>query len=293
MARAGRSGTAYSLVAGDELAYFIDLQLFLGNAVKTVPKNKTAGGGGEDADWHNLLGEVVHWILAMPSKQCEHILKSPQVPQSVYDDYSDQLQSWHENSLELSGARDVADRGYVKYLKSRPGASAESAKRSKKMSKGPEARQIGAHPIMLSSVAETGGESSSSPQKANNGSLKTTAEAEEKRAAFLEEMKKFRPQSVGHCYLTNSLWSIVGSKPFLVLLQTIFEIGNTAKSSQVRSVMTVKRGRHDAAIQRRKTQEEDGENGDDQDEEQEEAHAEKMHEEGTQRETLQESTQVS
>ncbi len=230
-----------------------------------------------------------------PRNNVNTVLKSQQVPQSVYDDYSDQLQSWHENSLELSGARDVADRGYVKYLKSRPGASAESAKRSKKMSKGPEARQIGAHPIMLSSAAETGGESSSSPQKANNGSLKTTAEAEEKRAAFLEEMKKFRPQSVGHCYLTNltSLWSIVGSKPFLILLQTIFEIGNTAKSSQVRSVMTVKRGRHDAAIQRRKTQEEDGENGDYQDEEQEEADTEKMQEEGTQRETLQESTQVS
>jgi len=34
VARAGRPGNAYSFVAGDELAYFVDLQLFLGNSIQ-------------------------------------------------------------------------------------------------------------------------------------------------------------------------------------------------------------------------------------------------------------------
>jgi len=52
--RAGRSGVAYSLISGDELAYFVDLQLFLGNSINQVPLN----GGGSSHDWHNLIGSV-------------------------------------------------------------------------------------------------------------------------------------------------------------------------------------------------------------------------------------------
>lgn len=63
VARAGRSGTAYSLIAGDEMAYFIDLQLFLGQNVSLVSTEA-------DQDWHNKVGEV---------------------PQRIYDDYSDQV----------------------------------------------------------------------------------------------------------------------------------------------------------------------------------------------------------
>ena len=35
VARAGRSGTAYSLVAADEVPYMIDLHLFLGKPIST------------------------------------------------------------------------------------------------------------------------------------------------------------------------------------------------------------------------------------------------------------------
>ena len=45
MARAGRSGTAYNLIAPDEMAYLFDLHVFLGRALKTVPV-KGAGQGG-------------------------------------------------------------------------------------------------------------------------------------------------------------------------------------------------------------------------------------------------------
>ena len=53
VARAGRAGHAYSLVAGDELAYYVDLQLFLGNSMQTVAESPP------DADWHNLIGTVL------------------------------------------------------------------------------------------------------------------------------------------------------------------------------------------------------------------------------------------
>ena len=62
VARAGRTGTAYSLMAGDEIAYFIDLQLFLGRSISFI--------SDKDKDWHNKVGEV---------------------PQRVYDDYADQV----------------------------------------------------------------------------------------------------------------------------------------------------------------------------------------------------------
>jgi len=39
VARAGRSGTAYSLVAPDELPYLLDLHLFLGKPVKWVTED--------------------------------------------------------------------------------------------------------------------------------------------------------------------------------------------------------------------------------------------------------------
>ena len=39
VARAGRSGTAYSFVSPDEIAYMIDLQLFLGRSLITTGKD--------------------------------------------------------------------------------------------------------------------------------------------------------------------------------------------------------------------------------------------------------------
>ncbi len=142
MARAGRTGTAYSLVAGDELAYFIDLQLFLGNSVRLV---------GKDDDWHNVLGTV---------------------PQSVYDRYADQLAQWHENQLDLTNAKDVADKGWLKYLKSRPPASTESIRRVKKMKE----TKIEIHPLFKDEENEQ--------------------QMSVKRESILEEMKRFRPHAV-------------------------------------------------------------------------------------------------
>ena len=79
----GRAGNAYSLVAGDELAYFIDLQLFLGNSVQLSPQSSKPGD-----QWHNVLGST---------------------PQHIYDEYSDLIESWHDKSLDLFNMKKVSN----------------------------------------------------------------------------------------------------------------------------------------------------------------------------------------
>lgn len=44
VARAGRSGTAYSLVAPDELPYLLDLHLFLGRSLTLARPQDTLPG---------------------------------------------------------------------------------------------------------------------------------------------------------------------------------------------------------------------------------------------------------
>jgi ATP-dependent RNA helicase DDX54/DBP10 len=119
VARAGRTGIAYSLIAGDEMAYYVDLQLFLGGKGGMIPMNPE-----KDLDWHGLIGKV---------------------PQTVNDEYSDLLHNWHQTSVELANTLKVSENGYTQYLKSRPGASVESVKRAKELKKVP----FGAHPVMV------------------------------------------------------------------------------------------------------------------------------------------------
>merc|ERR1740128_140654 len=143
VARAGRSGTAYSLVGQDEMPYFIDLQLFLGGSPQVVPLNSAS-----DINWHRLLGRV---------------------PQKVNDEWSDQLSAWSKESADLQKTKDISVNGYKQYLKSRPGASVESVKRSKDF----KSLQIGDHPILCKSL---------------------TGE-DKQRGNILEEMKSYRPRS--------------------------------------------------------------------------------------------------
>eukprot|EP00088_Acartia_fossae_P008716 TRINITY_DN1417_c0_g1_i8.p1 TRINITY_DN1417_c0_g1~~TRINITY_DN1417_c0_g1_i8.p1 ORF type:complete len:778 (-),score=244.97 TRINITY_DN1417_c0_g1_i8:52-2385(-) len=143
VARAGREGTAYSFVGLDEVPYYIDLQLFLGGSPDIVPLNPDKG-----LDWHRLLGRV---------------------PQTVNENYSDQMNEWLGGNADLQKARKTAENGYKQYLKSRPGASVESVKRSKEL----KDAMIGDHPLLRTE----------------------TTEMDKKQANILEQMKNFRPKS--------------------------------------------------------------------------------------------------
>uniref|UniRef100_A0A8B9ZR85 ATP-dependent RNA helicase DDX54 n=1 Tax=Anas zonorhyncha TaxID=75864 RepID=A0A8B9ZR85_9AVES len=116
VARAGRSGTAYSLVAPDEMPYVFDLHLFLGRPLILAGAQELPAG----AD--GVLGRV---------------------PRSLVDDEECLLLTDHEGSLELRSLRRVADNAQKQYLRSRPGPSPESIKRVKDL----DTSQLGLHPL--------------------------------------------------------------------------------------------------------------------------------------------------
>ncbi|XP_065549227.1 ATP-dependent RNA helicase DDX54 isoform X2 [Lathamus discolor] len=124
VARAGRSGTAYSLVAPDEMPYVFDLHLFLGHPLVL------AGTQEMPADAGGVLGRV---------------------PQSLVDDEECLLLTDHEGSLELRSLRRVADNAHKQYLRSRPGPSPESIKRAKDM----DVSQLGIHPLFSARFEDT------------------------------------------------------------------------------------------------------------------------------------------
>ncbi|XP_036132593.1 ATP-dependent RNA helicase DDX54 isoform X2 [Molossus molossus] len=126
VARAGRSGTAYSLVAPDEVPYLLDLHLFLGRALTLArPHEEPSGAVGADG----VLGRV---------------------PQSVVDDEDCGLRSTLEASLELRGLGRVADNAQQQYVRSRPAPSPESIKRAKEL----DFAGLGLHPLFSSRFEE-------------------------------------------------------------------------------------------------------------------------------------------
>lgn len=103
-ARAGRSGTAYSLVTPEEYAYLLDLHLFLGRPLNVV---STTGATKDDYD---AIGRM---------------------PQEMLEEQHGVLLNWHENYPELQSMLKVCDNGYQQYVRSRPAASADSNRRVK------------------------------------------------------------------------------------------------------------------------------------------------------------------
>uniref|UniRef100_A0A8B9STD0 RNA helicase n=1 Tax=Anas platyrhynchos TaxID=8839 RepID=A0A8B9STD0_ANAPL len=124
VARAGRSGTAYSLVAPDEMPYVFDLHLFLGRPLILAGAQELPAG----AD--GVLGRV---------------------PRSLVDDEECLLLTDHEGSLELRSLRRVADNAQKQYLRSRPGPSPESIKRVKDL----DTSQLGLHPLFSACFEDT------------------------------------------------------------------------------------------------------------------------------------------
>ncbi|XP_077990291.1 ATP-dependent RNA helicase DDX54-like [Glandiceps talaboti] len=107
VARAGRSGTAYSLVSSDEIAYLLDLHLFLGRPIKLASTVQTQDDDG-------VYGRV---------------------PQTIIDDEDTTIQSLIDGSLELENLKRVCDNAYKQYVKSRPAPATESVKRMKEIEK--------------------------------------------------------------------------------------------------------------------------------------------------------------
>nr|XP_042908057.1 ATP-dependent RNA helicase DDX54 isoform X2 [Parasteatoda tepidariorum] len=122
VARAGRSGTAFSLVSSDEVPFLLDLHLFLGKPIKMAKLHMENEG--------DICGSV---------------------PQSVIDDEADLLQSWYQLTPELSSMLKVTKNAYCQFLKSRPAPSSESVKRAKNF----PLSSLEIHPIFKSKYIST------------------------------------------------------------------------------------------------------------------------------------------
>ncbi|XP_066256724.1 ATP-dependent RNA helicase DDX54 [Euwallacea similis] len=101
-ARAGRSGTAYSLISPDEQAYLLDLHLFLGRPMSVITINNKNGNIGR-------------------------------MPQDLVEDQLSSLLVLHENRADLISAKTSIENAYKQYIKTRQVASADSSKRIKEL----------------------------------------------------------------------------------------------------------------------------------------------------------------
>ncbi|KAL0132156.1 hypothetical protein PUN28_000139 [Cardiocondyla obscurior] len=105
-ARAGRAGTAYNIVSTDEYPYLLDLHLFLGRPLTIVPTAGTA------ENMESAVGKL---------------------PQAMIEEELTELINWHNTSTDLINMQKVSNNAYQQYIRSRPGASAESVKRIKEL----------------------------------------------------------------------------------------------------------------------------------------------------------------
>jgi ATP-dependent RNA helicase DDX54/DBP10 len=106
VARAGRPGSAFSILSPDEVAFLFDLHLFLGR-----PLNFDSNSNSNPND-DCFVGRI---------------------PQDLLDQEHSYLKQLEETNSEMSSLAKVARNGYAQYLKSRPPASAESNKRAKEV----------------------------------------------------------------------------------------------------------------------------------------------------------------
>ncbi|NXW95611.1 DDX54 helicase, partial [Alopecoenas beccarii] len=142
VARAGRSGTAYSLVAPDEMPYVFDLHLFLGRPLVLASTQEMPAG---EAD----LAAGFRVTRGPPAADADGVLG--RVPQSLVDDEECLLLTDQEGSLELRSLRRVSENAHKQYLRSRPGPSPESIKRAKEL----DVSQLGMHPLFSARFEDT------------------------------------------------------------------------------------------------------------------------------------------
>ncbi|CAH1647234.1 unnamed protein product [Spodoptera littoralis] len=105
-ARAGRAGRAFSLIAPEDVAHLLDLQLFLGAELISPSQVKERGSACPSGVWG-----------AIPTSQLE--LRHQDI------------MAWEKNVSEIEDAARVCGRGWQQYIKWREAASAEANKRAK------------------------------------------------------------------------------------------------------------------------------------------------------------------
>ena len=103
VARAGRVGTAYSLICKEELPYLFDLTLFFGYPLRSVDNDKEEN----------------------------EVLYIGEVPSSVFYSEIDRIRSIKMNHSDIGVLEVAKERAYKKYIQTKPLTNVESVRRSK------------------------------------------------------------------------------------------------------------------------------------------------------------------
>lgn len=138
VARAGRTGTAFSFVTTEDMPYLLDLHLFLSKPIWAAPT--------EDEVLQDMDGVLSNIDQAVANGETVY----GRFPQTVIDLVSDRVREVIDSSAELTYLKKTCMNAYRLYSKTRPLPSKESIRRSK------ELPQEGLHPIFKSTLA--GGE---------------------------------------------------------------------------------------------------------------------------------------
>lgn len=153
-ARAGRTGTAYSFLTTEDMAYLLDLHLFLSKPVRAAPTEEEVlqdiDGVRSRIDQAMANGETIYGRF----------------PQKVIDLVSDRVREIIDTSAELQSLQKTCTNAFRLYSKTKPLPSKESIRRVKDLPR------EGLHPI-FNNVLEAG---------------------ELMALAFSEHLKKFRPK---------------------------------------------------------------------------------------------------
>lgn len=153
-ARAGRTGTAYSFMTTEDMAYLLDLHLFLSKPILPAPTEdevlKDMDGVMSKIDQAVANGETVYGRF----------------PQTVIDLVSDRVREIIDSSAELYALQKTCTNAFRLYSKTKPSPSKESIRRVKDLPR------EGLHPLFRNVLA--GGELVA--------------------LAFSERLKTFRPK---------------------------------------------------------------------------------------------------
>ncbi|XP_027334482.1 putative DEAD-box ATP-dependent RNA helicase 29 isoform X1 [Abrus precatorius] len=153
-ARAGRTGTAYSFVTSEDMAYLLDLHLFLSKPIKAAPT--------EEEVLQDMDGVISRNDQAMANRETIY----GRFPQKVIDLVSDRVREIIDTSAELESLQRTCKNAFRLYSKTKPLPAKESIRRVKDLPR------EGLHPMFMN-VLETG---------------------ELMALAFSEHLKKFRPK---------------------------------------------------------------------------------------------------
>lgn len=135
VARAGRQGTSYNFVTSDELGYLVDLHLFLGRKLIPSPIRDLSKAAEE---WENFDRSFDPYNPP-PSE-------FGRFPQTVLDPLLGHVTATIGNTPDLLIQQKSLANAKTLYIKTRPPASSESARRAKSF------EREGIHPILAAAV---------------------------------------------------------------------------------------------------------------------------------------------